>query len=95
MIGSFTAPLDFIPGISHLCIVFIFHFSSGLEECLRFYPEQVNAPKEDGYTSLHIAAANNYSDHVSLIASSVSPVTHISSVVLSELYNIIHMDVRC
>lgn len=45
---------------------------SGLEEILRFHPELVNLPKDDGYTPLHIAAANNFADLVSLIASHVS-----------------------
>ena len=45
---------------------------SGMEEILRFHPELVNQPKDDGYTPLHIAAANNYADLVSLIASHVS-----------------------
>lgn len=43
-----------------------------MEEILRFHPELVNQPKDDGYTPLHIAAANNYADLVSLIASHVS-----------------------
>ena len=53
--------------------MYIVHYSifSGLEECLHFYPEQVNTTKDDGYTPLHIAAANNYTDLVSLIASNV------------------------
>ena len=81
---------SFIPSQSrqecHIHALFSHFISpcSGLEECLRFYPEQVNVPKEDGYTPLHIAAANNDCDLVSLIASSVSPVTHQASVVLSD-----------
>ena len=45
---------------------------SGLEEILRFHPELVNLPKDDGYTPLHIAAANNFADLICLIASHVS-----------------------
>ena len=45
---------------------------SGLEGILRFHPELINQPKDDGYTPLHIAAVNNFADLVSLIASHVS-----------------------
>ena len=51
---------------------FIVMMCSGLEEFLRFYPEHVNQPKDDGYTPLHLVCANNYADLVSLIASHVS-----------------------
>lgn len=53
-------------------MIFISFCFSGLEECLRFYPEYVNLTKDDGYTPLHLASANNYADLVSLIASNVS-----------------------
>ena len=45
---------------------------SGLEGILRFHPELINEPKDDGYAPLHVAAVNNFADLVSLIASHVS-----------------------
>ena len=42
-----------------------------MEAIVRYYPEHVNLKKDDGYTSLHVAALNDHSDYVALLASHV------------------------
>ena len=40
----------------------------GVEELIKWYPELINVSKKDGFTALHVAAINGYTDIVSLLA---------------------------
>jgi ankyrin repeat protein len=44
-------------------------FLAGVEELMKWCPDLINVAKKDGLTPLHVAAANGYTDIVSLLAS--------------------------
>ena len=46
---------------------------SGVEELIKWHPDLINMTKKDGFTPIHIAAANGHTDVVSLLASHVRP----------------------
>ena len=53
------------------------YFCSGVEQFIGRFPEHVNMIKmDDGHTALHIAAANDHLDIVSLLSSMVGIVKH-------------------
>ena len=56
---------------------------SGVEELVKRYPQYINDCKDDGYTPLHIAAANNHADIVALLAAHVS--RYVSVLVLQTI----------
>ncbi len=49
----------------------LYFLFSALEELVRFHPELINVKKDNGSSPLHVAAANNHYDVVSLLASHV------------------------
>lgn len=49
-----------------------YYYNSGVEQFISRFPEHVNMIKmDDGHTALHIAAANDHLDIVSLLCSLV------------------------
>ena len=46
---------------------------------MKWYPDLINKPRKDGYTPLHIAAANRHTDILTVLAS------HVCSQLLSIL----------
>ena len=45
--------------------------TSGVEELMKWYPDLINKPRKDGYTPLHIVAANRHTDILTVLASHV------------------------
>ena len=55
--------------------LYIFTLCRGVEELIKWYPNTIDTAKKDGFTPLHIAAANGHTDIVSLLASHVRTCT--------------------
>ena len=50
-----------------------FFFNSAARKLVTMSPELVNAPKEDGFTSLHLSAVNDHCEIAEIILAQVSP----------------------
>ena len=61
-----------LPFLTHVYYMHAYaRLCSGMEELIKRYPQHVNLKKDDSFNPLMVAAANGYTDIISLLASHV------------------------